>query len=155
VKHPKDVGDHTALAVLLALHESGYQAATPFGESTRYDLGLDDGEKLLRVQCKTGRVRLGAAEFATASSSAHHPNEKPTQRHDAGQVDHFTVYCRETGGVYLIPIGVLPLDRAYLRVTAPQNGQRKRIRHAKDYEIARVGCRAAEGADRRRELSPG
>ena len=119
MEHPKDVGDHTTLAIMLALHESGYQVATPFGENTRYDLILDDGERMLRVQCKTGRMRLGAVEFATASSYAHHPNEKRTQRHYVGQVDHFAVYCRETGGVYLIPIDALPLDRAYLRVTAP------------------------------------
>ena len=31
---------------------------------------------------------------------------------------------------------------AYLRVDRPRNGQRKRIRFAADYEIARVGCRA-------------
>jgi len=45
----------------------------------------------------------------------------------------------------LIPIGVLPLDRAYLRVTAPLNGQRERIRYAKDCEIARVDCVATDG----------
>ena len=85
-------------------------------------------------------MRFGAVEFATASSYAHHPNEKPTQRHYQGQVDRFAVYCRETGGVYLVPIDVLPLDRAYLRVTAPRNGQRKHIRYAKDFEIGRVAC---------------
>ena len=113
MEHPKDVGDRTTLAVMLALHESGYQVSTPFGENTRYDLVLDDGERLLRVQCKTGRMRLGAVESATASSYAHHPNEKPTQRHYQGQIDSFAVYRRETGGVYLIPIEVLPLDRDY------------------------------------------
>jgi len=145
MEHPKDIGDRTTLAVMLALREHGLSVAVPFGENTRYDLVLDDGNRLLRVQCKTGRLRLGAVEFATASSYAHHPNEKPTQRHYQGQVDHFAVYCRETGGVYLIPIGVLPLDRAYLRVAAPLNGQRKRIRYAKDYEIARVECVAPDG----------
>ena len=59
----------------------------PFGENCRYDLVLADGVRLTRVQCKTGRMRLGAVEFATASSYAHHPNEKPTQRHYRGQVD--------------------------------------------------------------------
>jgi len=54
------------------------------------------------------------------------------------------VYCRETGGVYLIPIEALPLDRAYLRVEPPRNGQRKRIRFAQDYEIARVDCVATK-----------
>ena len=110
----------------------------------RYDLVLDDGAQLVRLQCKTGRMRLGAVEFATASSYAHHPNEKPTQRHYRGQVDAFAVYCRETGGVYLIPIEELPLDRAYLRVSAPLNGQRKRVRFAKDYEIATLNCIAAD-----------
>jgi hypothetical protein len=146
MEHPKDVGDRTTLTVMLALHESGYQVATPFGENTRYDLILDDGATLLRIQCKTGRLRKGAIEFPTASSYYHHPNEKPTQRHYQGQVDHFAVYCRQTGGVYLIPIGELPLDRAYLRVAAPLNGQRKRIRYAKDYEIARIDCLTAGGS---------
>jgi hypothetical protein len=141
--HPKDVGDRTTLAIMLALHESGYQVAIPFGENTRYDLILDDGVRITRLQCKTGRMRLGAVEFATASSYAHHPNEKPTQRHYLGQVDAFAVYCRETAGVYVIPIEELPLDRAYLRVTAPANGQRKRVRFADEYVIARVSCTAA------------
>ena len=153
MEHPKDVGDRTTLAVMLALHESGYQVAVPFGENTRYDFILDDGVTLLRLQCKTGRPRMGAIEFSTASSYAHHPNEKPTQRHYQGQVDHFAVYCRQTRGVYVIPIGELPLDRAYLRITPPRNGQRKRIRHAKDFEIARVECVAAEGPDRQSVIS--
>ena len=140
MRHPKDVGDHTTLAVMLALNESGYQFAMPFGENTRYDLILDDRDKLLRVQCKTGRMRHGAVEFATASSYAHDPNEKLTQRHYVGQVDLFAVHCRETRGVYLIPIEVLPLDRAYLRVTSPRNAQRRRVRFAADYQIARVEC---------------
>ena len=128
---------------MLALHESGYQVSVPFGENTRYDLVLDDGQRLTRVQCKTGRMRLGAVEFATASSYAHHPNEKPTQRHYRGQADAFAVYCRETCGVYMIPIEELPLDRAYLRVSAPRNGQLKRVRFAEDYVIATVNCAAS------------
>jgi hypothetical protein len=111
-EHPKDVGDRTTLAVMLTLRGYGHQIAVPFGENTRYDLILDDGAELLRIQCKTGRLRNGAVEFSTASSYAHHPNEKSTQRH--------------------------------LRVTTPRNGQRKRIRFATDYEIGRVGCRAAD-----------
>lgn len=140
MEHPKRIGDRTTLAVMLALTDSGYDVAVPFGENTRYDLIVDDGVQLLRVQCKTGRIRGGAIEFPTASSYYHHPNEKPTQRHYRGQVDVFAVYCRHTSGVYLIPIDVLPLDRAYLRIDPPANGQRRRIRFAADYEVARVTC---------------
>jgi hypothetical protein len=138
MEHPKRVGDRSTLAVMLALSERGYDIAVPFGENTRYDLIIDDHSRLYRVQCKTGRMRGGAIEFPTASSYYHHPNEKPTQRHYQGQVDLFAVYCRATGGVYLIPIDDLPLDRAYLRVDPPANGQRKRIRFAQNYEIGRI-----------------
>ena len=105
-------GLHDACGDARPAIERAIDVSVPFGENTRYDLILDDGESLRRVQCKTGRLRRGAIEFATASSYYHHPNEKPTQRHYLGQVDSFAVYCRQTGGVYLIPIGHLPIDRA-------------------------------------------
>jgi len=54
-------------------------------------------------------------------------------------VDFFAVYCRETAGIYLIPIAQIPLRReGALRVDPPKNMQRKRIRFAADYEIGRV-----------------
>ena len=38
---------------MLALHEAGCAVFLPFGENTRYDLVIDDGVSLQRVQCKT------------------------------------------------------------------------------------------------------
>jgi len=66
VEHPKDIGD-TTLAVTLALREAGYAIYMPFGENTRVDLVIDDGNELARVQCKTGRLRGGAVRFRTCS----------------------------------------------------------------------------------------
>jgi hypothetical protein len=67
VEHPKDVGDRSTLAIMLVLRERGYGVYVPFGENTRADLAIDDGRRLFRVQCKTGRLRNGAVVFATAS----------------------------------------------------------------------------------------
>jgi PD-(D/E)XK endonuclease len=64
VDHPKDVGDRTTLAVMMALRELGFAVLVPFGENTRYDLAIDDGERPARVQCKTGRLRFGAVRWA-------------------------------------------------------------------------------------------
>jgi hypothetical protein len=69
-----------------------------------------------------------------------------------GQVGMFAVYCRQTSGVYLIPTDVLPLDRAYLRITAPANGQRRRIRFASDYELARITCTPAHRSELGRDV---
>jgi hypothetical protein len=71
MEHPKDVGDRSTLAIMLGLRDAGFAVSVPFGENTRYDLIADDGERLLRVQCKSGRLRRGAIVFATASTYGH------------------------------------------------------------------------------------
>ena len=52
--HPKAIGDRSQLAAMLALRRAGFDLWVPFGENTRYDLVIDDGKSLARVQCKTG-----------------------------------------------------------------------------------------------------
>jgi hypothetical protein len=139
VEHPKTVGDRTTLAIMAALHDAGYAVLIPFGENTRYDLVVDDGCDLKRIQCKTGRLYDGAVVFNTCSYYAHHPNPKAKSRDYIGQIDAFAVYCLATSGVYLVPIEAVPnRRRGALRVAPPRNNQRRRVRLAADYEIATV-----------------
>jgi PD-(D/E)XK endonuclease len=144
--HPKSIGDHSILAVMIALDEAGYRFLLPMGENTRYDLVIDDQGRFSRVQCKTGRLRSGAVRFNACSFYGHHPNPQSLSRHYLGEIDYFAVYCPETSGVYLIPIEDIPLRRqGALRVDPPRNGQRRRIRLASTYEIGRVRVTAAPG----------
>jgi PD-(D/E)XK endonuclease len=122
-----------------ALHLAGYVVLVPFGENVRYDLVIDDGTQLARVQCKTGRLRAGAVRFAVCSTYGHHMNPGHARRDYRGQVDYFAVYCPETTGVYLVPIDDLHVrSHGALRVEPSRNGQRRRIRYAADYEVARI-----------------
>jgi hypothetical protein len=143
--HPKDVGDRTTLAVMLALRDQGFAVLVPFGENTRYDLVIDDGQSLGRVQCKTGRLRAGVIQFKTSSSYAHHSNPAARARDYLGQIDFFAVHCPETGGVYLIHIDDIPLRwQGSLRVEPSRNGQKKRIRTAADFLIGMVSVARGE-----------
>jgi hypothetical protein len=141
--HPKAIGDRSTMAAMLALNDAGFAVSIPFGENERYDL-IIDGRRLARVQCKTGRLRQGAVLFNVCSCYGHHLRPRESRRDYRGQVDYFVVYCAETGGVYLVPIGDLPLrNQASLRIEPPRNGQRLRIRNASDYEIGVVPAAAA------------
>src|SRR5262245_34221261 len=141
--HPKAKGDKSTLAVMLALHEIGLPFRVPLGENSRYDLVLEFGDQLARVQCKTGRLRDGAVLFKTCSTYDHHPYSKPSRDY-RGEVDYFAVYCSQTRGVYLIPIADLPNRvSGSLRVEPARNNQRRFIRLASDYEIAKVSVVAA------------
>ncbi len=83
--------------------------------------------------------------WSMCSNYAHHPNPRIRQRDYQGEVDYFAVFCRETGGVYLIPMTELPLRReGALRVDAPRNHQKKGIRYAAGYEIGRVQIHAPD-----------
>jgi hypothetical protein len=136
MEHPKVRGDRSTLAIMLALSEAGFGLSLPFGENTRYDLVIDDGVQLARVQCKTGRLRNGAVVFNSCSSYAHHSNPRVVKRDYQGQIDYFAVFCTETRRSYLIPIAdVRTRYSAVLRVDAPRNNQRAGIRFAADYEI--------------------
>jgi len=123
---------------MYALRLGGFAISVPFGENTRYDLLIDNGSRVTRVQCKTGRLRKGAVVFRTCSSYAHHPNPKVVRRDYAGQIDEFAVFCPELGTVYLVPLeDVSTRACAQLRVDPPRNSQYRRIRLAAQYEIAR------------------
>jgi hypothetical protein len=139
VRHPKEIGDCSTLAITLALRVQGNQVLVPFGENTRYDLGVDSGSRLTRAQCKTGRLRNGVVLFATCSTYAHHQNPRSGPRDYQGEVDEFAVFCPELGTVYLVPIEDVDAKRmGSLRVEPCRNGQRKRVRLAAAYEIARI-----------------
>jgi hypothetical protein len=149
MEHPVDIGDRTTLAVISVLRELGYGVLLPFGENTRYDVVIDDGCELRKVQCKTGRLRAGAVVWNLCSHYGHHPNPRMIRRDYHGEIDYFGVYCPETCGVYLVPISDLPTRvRGYLRVEQPKNNQRKRIRLAAQYEIGRVHLHAPDSVQR-------
>jgi hypothetical protein len=54
------------------------------------------------------------------------------------EIDLFIVYCPETDGIYVIPIEEATSSVGALRVAPTANGQAKRIRWARDYELAGV-----------------
>ena len=146
MEHPKAIGDRSTLAIMAALDLAGYVVSVPFGENTRYDLVVDDGGRLSRVQCKTGRLREGAVRFNTCSVYSHHPNPKVHSRAYRDEVDSFAVCCPENGAVYLIPISDLPTRRtASLRIHPAKNSQLRRVRPAERYEIATVVTELSSG----------
>jgi hypothetical protein len=139
MRHPKDIGDTSTLAIMLALQTQGYSVYVPFGENTRTDLVVDYGGRLSRVQCKTGRLRNGVVSFNTCSSYAHHPHPKIAKRDYEGEVDEFAIFCPELGAVYMLPLDEIRAKRrGSLRVAPTKNNQAKGVRIATAYEVARV-----------------
>lgn len=103
-----------------------------FGDNQRYDLVIDEGDRFIKVQCKTGRLRNGAVIFPTCSSYAHRGHGRRDYR---GQVDFFAVYCAETDRCYMVPVTAVGIRGCSLRIDQSRNGQAKNIRLAAEFEL--------------------
>jgi hypothetical protein len=131
----KAIGDRSEAAVLYHLAHRGYLVSIPFGENHRYDLIADDGERLLRIQVKTGRIRHGAILFNCCSTHGHRRSGSLSIRPYFGEIDYLAVYCPENGKTYIIPEKDLVRTIGSLRLAPTGNRQGRRIRWAAKYEL--------------------
>jgi hypothetical protein len=128
-----DVGVRSEAVILAELIKRGYRVLLPFGHNQRYDLVVEIDGLFRRVQCKTGRLRRGCVIFKAQSIRS---NTCGTVLRDyKDDVDLFIVHCPDTKGTYVIPIDEATRTEGTLRVDPTGNGQGKRIRWARDYEL--------------------
>jgi hypothetical protein len=137
-QNPKAIGERSEAFIMARLVEVGYEVLKPFGDNLRYDLVIEDADgKFWRIQCKTGRSDGEYIEFKPTSSYYHTRAGRTTNGHRPyhGQIDYFAVYCRETKGVYLIPVEHTGRSQMNLRLLPTKNSQEKNVRWAKNYEL--------------------
>jgi hypothetical protein len=83
------------MAVAAAL---GLRVAKPWGESSRYDLIVDTGKKLLRVQVKSAHR---AGEYGGYTFHAHGNSSRV---YGADEIDVLAAYVVPVGAWYLFPV---------------------------------------------------
>jgi hypothetical protein len=132
-RNTKRIRDLSEIKAVEAFVRTGYHVSIPFGENNRYDLIVEKDSTLSRVQVKTGRLRKGVIRFACFSSHAHRGG--PSCRRYTGEIDSFAVYCPDVDAVYLLPIDAIPVHLGMLRVVPTLNGQSRKIRWARDFEL--------------------
>jgi PD-(D/E)XK endonuclease len=133
-RHPVDVGERSEAIIFAELVKRGHQVLIPHGTNHRYDIVIDVGDRFLRAQCKTGRLRRGVIEFATRSTRANTRGVVHTP-YNADQIDLFLVYCPDTDRIYAVGVEEVGSTGGFLRVDPAANGQAKRVRWAADHEL--------------------
>lgn len=128
----KEIGRITQAKVLAKLVESGENILLPFSDVGRYDLAIDREGQLVRVECKTGRLKEGTVVFRTCSTKWYGGHEK---RHYKGDADFFGVWCPENDTVYLVPVNEAGKTECRLRIQPPKpGGNNTKVRWAEKYE---------------------
>ena len=123
----------TEAAVLAALVARGHSVFLPFGDDHPFDLLVHaEADRVVRVQCKTGRLRGGCVEFNSCSTD--HGRGRLDYR---GRADVFGVHCSAVTRVFIVPVAVAASFVTRLRVEPARNGQRLRTHDADLYDVAR------------------
>lgn len=128
-KHTGDLTESKALAKLLR-HE--HTVSIPFGDNSKYDLVVDDGRKLHRIQCKTAwQNKTDTIRFNTHSQTTHRG-----EYHEAsyeGAIDAFLVRAPDRNQFYWIDIDEAGSQKMELRFDAEID--HPSINWAADYEF--------------------
>lgn len=127
----KQKGDFSELKVATRLTELGYVVSFPFGDRAPYDLIVDIGGKLSKVQVKHGRIINGTVLFKTMSVST--LNGKAIINNYNGKVDHIACYCTDNDTCYMISTEKFTVSEMSLRIDPPKNNMKKGINWSKDY----------------------
>jgi PD-(D/E)XK endonuclease len=99
----KDRGDLAEMQFMVAAASRGFAVAKPYGDNEKYDLILDVGRRLWRVQVKSSAARhhRGFAVRASWRTSYRQISYKPSQ------VDFMAVTIVGEGIWYVIPVRAL------------------------------------------------
>jgi len=124
-------GNSSEAVVLTAYIQAGFLVSLPFGGGAAYDLIVDTGARLLRVQVKTGKLESGCIVY---NARRHRGSKYNTfKRYRADEVDLFAVWCPSNEQLYIVPTEQSLTIEGRLRITETQNFQEKKIKWARDY----------------------
>ena len=97
----KERGEWVELRFMTAAVEHGFKVSKPWGDSSPYDVGVESGSRILRVQVKSTACRSGTGYFC--QFKPHYLSAPYTLR----QVDFFAAYVIPQDVWYVIPARVL------------------------------------------------
>ncbi len=117
--------------VLAAYLSAGLTVSVPFGTGAPYDLIVDTGKAIVRVQVKTGWYRKGCVNYK-GRRRIRDSTQKGMRGYYPDEVDYFAVYYPPSGQIFVIPC-VLQSGDGCLRLIPALNSQTKKIRWASDF----------------------
>lgn len=125
-----DIGNEAEGIVLGHYIKAGLRVCIPFGTGGPYDLAVDTGTRIVKVQVKTATFERGCILCRTRRRNANY--DRTMRRYEKGEVDYFAIYCPQLNEIYGMPFEAVRAS-ASLRIEPTINKQEKLIRWAKDF----------------------
>lgn len=95
---PKQIGEISEAKIIARLLELEIPVSKPFGDNQPYDLIIEQNGKLLKIQCKTGRLKNKSITCKLTKARINTKSQYVTNY--IGLVDAFIIYCPENNECY-------------------------------------------------------
>ena len=145
-----DIGNEAEGVVLSSYIKAGLRVCTPFGTGGPYDLAVDTGARIVKVQVKTATYENGCVRCKTRRRNAGY--HRTMRRYEQSEVDYFAIYCPQLDELYGMSFADAGIN-ASLRIEPAGNMQEKFIRWAKNYSWEKHIAELRKVAGERLELS--
>lgn len=126
-----DIGNEAEGVVLGHYIKAGLRVCVPFGTGAPYDLVVDTGTRIVKVQVKTATFGKGCIQCKTRRRNASY--DRTMRRYEKGEVDYFAIYCPQLNKLYGMSFEEAARGSVSLRKEPTLNKQEKFVRWAKDY----------------------
>ncbi|WP_336000894.1 group I intron-associated PD-(D/E)XK endonuclease [Halorientalis halophila] len=113
----KNRGDESEARIVHELLAAGYSVSIPFGDNDKYDLIVDDGERMHRVQCKTAWAnKQNTIRFNTHSQTTE--DGQYSEQTYQGRIEAFVVRYPPRETLYWIDVADATTQKMELRFDA-------------------------------------
>ena len=146
----KERGEWVELQFMARAVRKGFRVSKPWGDSSAYDVGIESGARILRVQVKSTDCRTQYGYLCQFKPNAH---SKP---YTLKQIDFFAAYVIPEDVWHLIPAVVLlgGKKKKALTILPEKPKHPERYKYEK-YREAWILLLPAEQNKKRRDLSAG
>ena len=96
-----ELGNHSESVVLSAYLKEGFTVSIPFGSGASYDLLVDTGANIFKIQVKTAWISRGVLKY---KSLRRQPKSETRIPYKDGEADFLAVFCPANDSLYGIAI---------------------------------------------------
>ena len=131
----KTKGNVTELKCILKLTELGFKVSKPVFDDARYDLIIDTGKRLLKIQVKTSVWSKDKSAFSFNGYSQHNLGKaNKRMKYTNKDIDFFMTEKEDK--YYLYPAEEKGFSQKTLRIKSKQ--KQPSIKNAEDFEIEKI-----------------
>lgn len=127
-------GITTKLACMQKFIELGYIVSVPYGNNSRYDLLVDNGKKIWKIQCKTAKLCNNGSYNINTCNKITNTNKTKTKHYTKNEVDFIASIIEEQ--LVIIPVELIENSTGKrFRTELPKSGSISNCNLIKDFTV--------------------